>query len=688
SGAPRRSRPTRSAPRKRPPRRRRPQAHDERGRRRGRLRRALLAAHAHARPSRAGGAGLAAAVLRRRRARARRRGGAPDRHGGRPAPVGPHVRAPDDRGHRLAPRRPRPDRIGDRAGAARALAEGARASGRGARPVGRELLPVAPAGRLPGCARPRRDPRRPARLLLRLRGEPVVRPARPTAEAGVVREPRSPRVRDRRARRGHRPGEPVPVGGGAVLPALPPRARRPARGRRRDARRAEPPHRRPVRVAVRARRARHGGAPVAPRARAVQRRRAGAPARGPGRRRRTRRRPPCPRPGRVAEGLGDPRAVVPSAGVEELRRLVAPSSLVVAIVAALVDPSSAGNVALAAIPVLAFAGWGYTARVPLAALTVAVVVPVVLAERSGDLEPLLFEVSLLAVVVAAWADSLPLAAVLGAAAVAAPIVIRVVQPARNHIGVGPWILGIVFPWVLGLAVRRQAQLTAQLDTTRRALAEQALLAERRQIARDVHDFVGHGLAAVMLQITSARHVLRRDPEAAEEALRTAEDVGRRSMRELRRTVALLRSDDEDGGVAPPLPSAGEISALVDEARAGGLDVDSRVEGDLALLEPGVGLALYRIAQEALANAARHAAHARTVLEISVGDEAVTMAANTVGPVTPVTPVTPAADHERRSYGVVGMRERASALGGELSAGPTVDGWRVSCRLPLSAADGR
>jgi signal transduction histidine kinase len=326
----------------------------------------------------------------------------------------------------------------------------------------------------------------------------------------------------------------------------------------------------------------------------------------------------------------------------------------------------------------------------LPVVAVAVLAPVVAVQHSGHHEPIMFEASLVSFVVACWIDSLALAAALGLLAVAAPIVVGAIETS-GKLSVGIWIVGIAFPWLIGRAIHRQMQLAAALEATRQELAEQAMLEERRRIARDVHDFVGHGLAAVMLQVTSARHVLRRDPEAAEEALRTAEDVGRRSMRELRRTVALLRSDDEDGGVAPPVPSAGEISALVDEARAGGLDVDSRVEGDLALLEPGVGLALYRIAQEALANAARHAAHARTVLEISVGDEAVTMAANTVGPVTPVTPVTPVAptaDHERRSYGVVGMRERASALGGELSAGPTVDGWRVSCRLPLSAADGR
>ena len=185
----------------------------------------------------------------------------------------------------------------------------------------------------------------------------------------------------------------------------------------------------------------------------------------------------------------------------------------------------------------------------------------------------------------------------------------------------------------------------------------------------------------MLQVTSARHVLHRDPAAAEEALRSAEEVGRRSMRELRRTVALLRSDDE-GAVAPPVPSASEIPALVEDARAGGLAVELRMRGDHSAIAAGVGVALYRIAQEALANAARHAPRARTVLALDVGDGRASLTAETTGP----TAAAPAGEPERASYGLIGMRERAAALGGELTAGPTPDGWLVTCTLPLEAKD--
>jgi signal transduction histidine kinase len=365
-----------------------------------------------------------------------------------------------------------------------------------------------------------------------------------------------------------------------------------------------------------------------------------------------------------------------STHTEQLRALAPVFALAVAIVAVVTDPVSAGDLVLAALPVAAFAAWAYVPGVPLAALSLGVVVPVIVAQRSGQLEPLLFDVSVLGFVVGRWAGSLAAAVALGLLAVPAPVAAAVIQD-PSEISVGIWILGIVFPWIIGRAAARQSQLTAQLNASRRELAEQAVLAERRRIARDVHDFVGHGLAAVMLQITSARHVLRRDPAAAEEALQSAEEVGRRSMQELRRTVALLRSDDEDA-VAPPLPSPGDIPALVDHARAGGLSVELSTRGDLSVISPSVGVALYRISQEALANAAQHAPRARTVLGIEVDDGRACLVAETTGPTA-----AQARDSRRPRYGLVGMRERATALGGEFAAGRTPEGWRVSCRLPLA-----
>jgi signal transduction histidine kinase len=363
-----------------------------------------------------------------------------------------------------------------------------------------------------------------------------------------------------------------------------------------------------------------------------------------------------------------------------VRVLIPVFAVATAMLAAVTDSSSGADLVLCGLAAAPFLVWAYVGGMPLLALSLAVIVPAVVAQRSGQLEPLLFEVSLLAFVIGRSASWPTESGGLGLLALLAPVVASVIQD-PSEISTGIWVLGIAFPWVFGRAAAHQAELVAELQATRRELAQQALLVERRRIARDVHDFVGHGLAAVMLQVTSARHVLHRDPAAAEEALRSAEEVGRRSMRELRRTVALLRSDDE-GAVAPPVPSAGEIPALVEDARAGGLEVELRMRGDLSSIAAGVGVALYRIAQEALANAARHAPSARTILGLDVGNGRASLTAETTGP----TAAAPAGEPRRAGFGLVGMRERAAALGGELSAGPTRDGWLVTCKLPLEAKD--
>jgi signal transduction histidine kinase len=181
---------------------------------------------------------------------------------------------------------------------------------------------------------------------------------------------------------------------------------------------------------------------------------------------------------------------------------------------------------------------------------------------------------------------------------------------------------------------------------------------------------------MMLQVTSARHVLRRDADAAEEALRSAEEVGRHSMQELRRTVALLREDEVS--VATPVPTASEIPTLVDQARDGGLAVELQTRADLSRIPPGVGLALYRIVQEALANAARHAPRAQTMLGLELANGRVAFFADTTGPLVS----RPVLGKERPGYGLIGMQERATALGGQCAAGPTPAGWRVTCELPV------
>jgi len=385
------------------------------------------------------------------------------------------------------------------------------------------------------------------------------------------------------------------------------------------------------------------------------------------------------RPWRFAEDVG---------GLDAKRGLVPLLAFAVAIVAAVADPGTAGELVFLVVPVVAFAGWAYLPRrgpspwpaAILVSCSVAAMVSVVLAQLSGGHEPVMFEISILALVVGCWCPPLSLALPLGLLAAMTPMVVYLAQDS-GEVNVGIWILGILFPFVLGRTQARERRLSALLEDSRRELARQSLLDERRRIARDVHDLVGHGLAAVMLQVTSARHVLRRDPDAAEEALRSAEDVGRRSMRELRRTLTLLRADDEDSATAPPV-SAAEVAVLVDDARAGGMTVDLRIRGSLVDLPAPVGVAVYRIAQEALANAARHAPRARTDLTLERTEDRVLVTATTVGP----TVMAPEDDRVRPRYGLAGMRERARVLGGTLTAGPTPTGWQVNGALPLDSDD--
>ncbi len=183
---------------------------------------------------------------------------------------------------------------------------------------------------------------------------------------------------------------------------------------------------------------------------------------------------------------------------------------------------------------------------------------------------------------------------------------------------------------------------------------------------------------MMVHVTGARHVLTRDPTAADQALETAEDVGRQSMQELRRTVALLRTENEgDSGLDAPLPKLTQLGSLVDAARERGLDVEYHAEGRLETVDSAIGLTLHRIAQEALANAGRHAPHARTVVRTVVTDEAVTLDVDSVGAVAPPADGAP-------HFGLQGMRERADVVGGEFTAGPSPNGWTVHCRVPRAA----
>ncbi|MFT3876252.1 MAG: histidine kinase [Propioniciclava sp.] len=210
------------------------------------------------------------------------------------------------------------------------------------------------------------------------------------------------------------------------------------------------------------------------------------------------------------------------------------------------------------------------------------------------------------------------------------------------------------------------------EALQRQAADQAVAAERLAIARDLHDLVSHGLGLITLRASVATRLADRDPATAPDALRDIERVSRATTTEMRRMLHVLRGT----GDAPrePTPGLEAIPELLSRARAAGLDVRWTGE-DVRSNSDGVALTAYRVVQEGLSNVARHAGqtqadvslrHTGTTLEVRVSD---------AGRSAHWTP-RPGANH-----GLLGLRERAGALGGTVEAGPRGDGWLLTAFLP-------
>jgi signal transduction histidine kinase len=366
---------------------------------------------------------------------------------------------------------------------------------------------------------------------------------------------------------------------------------------------------------------------------------------------------------------------------EGLRRLVPLGALVTAIGAVLSEPGTRAENLVAFAAVVPFFVWArYWRSMPTLLLIGSTAAALFFCLSSGHLEALIFLLCVAGAAVGGWESSQRAVVVAVAIGVSTPVAIEKLFP--DGVLFGVWIMGFLLSLLLPRGFRRQIQLVTELATAREEIARQVALDEKRAIARDVHDLVGHGLAAVLLHVTGARHLLRRDPDAADEALADAEAVGRRSLQELRRTLGVLRATDGEDAAAPPLPSAGDLATAVDRARGAGLDVTLRIDGDVTGVDPVVGLSVHRVAEEALANALRHAPRAVTdvVLLVDGENDAVTLTVESVGPLQAPDP----ADAERPRFGLIGMRERTAAVGGELEVGPTATGWAVRCRVPLAA----
>lgn len=265
------------------------------------------------------------------------------------------------------------------------------------------------------------------------------------------------------------------------------------------------------------------------------------------------------------------------------------------------------------------------------------------------------------------------------AAFAVALIAAYVLASASNLGFAPITLfsiglGLTFAYVASTSIARlreeearARELLAELQASRDAQLQSAALNERARIAREIHDVLAHTLAALAVQLESARVLLERDG-SNREALATVERSHRlvkEGLEEVGRAVSALRGDR--------IPGPSQIRDLVSEFEADtGVESDFQVGGQPRQLEPEAQLALYRTAQEALTNVRKHAAASR--VEVSLRYEA-------DGTELRIADVGSSADSANGGYGLVGMRERAELLGGKLDAGSTADGFEVRLFIP-------
>ena len=251
----------------------------------------------------------------------------------------------------------------------------------------------------------------------------------------------------------------------------------------------------------------------------------------------------------------------------------------------------------------------------------------------------------------------------------------VVETATLDLSLEEYVIPVVLlvgAWLVGDRRRTTRQRAAEARERQEREQRLTVAEERARIARELHDSAGHAINTILVQAGAARVLRERDPERSRAAIETIEEVARETVEDIDRIVGFLR-DDESPELAP-LPGLDGIPALVERQRAAGLEIELRAEehGNRAP-PPAVGRAAYRIAQEALTNAARHGAGSAQ-LAIDRREDAIELTvANPVGEQPGTRP--------GGGRGIAGMRERATLVGGSLEAGRDGEGFRVRAVLP-------
>ena len=268
-----------------------------------------------------------------------------------------------------------------------------------------------------------------------------------------------------------------------------------------------------------------------------------------------------------------------------------------------------------------------------------------------------------------------------AIAMAAAGVVTINDPVQGWSDFFGAVLIISISWLAGFAMGRKleqasaAQARAErLEREQEAEARAAVAQERARIARELHDVVGHSVSVMTVQASAVRRRLHPEQEQEREALEIVEQTGREALAEMRRLVGVLRRPEEAPALAPQ-PSLEHLDRLVAQARESGLPVELRIEGEPTPLPPGVDLTAYRLVQEGLTNAIKHARASKADVVVLYGDGTVEVSVTDDGP--------GGGDGGGGGHGLVGMRERVSVYGGELEAGPRPEGgYSLKARLPV------
>jgi signal transduction histidine kinase len=276
-------------------------------------------------------------------------------------------------------------------------------------------------------------------------------------------------------------------------------------------------------------------------------------------------------------------------------------------------------------------------------------------------------------------------AALGAVAMLG-VVVAIVATDPDQATAGSYIFFLVVfgsPWLAGRAIRHRRLNERQLEKRavtaereREERARRAVAEERARIARELHDVVAHAISVIVLQARGGRRSLD-DPPEARRAFDAIESTGSQALAEMRRLLGLLRKEDEELSLAPQ-PSLSSLDALAAQVTEAGLPVEVTIEGGVRELPPGIDLSAFRIVQEALTNALKHAGPATAHVVVHFGEDDLELEIVDTGPGD--------AAGGGSGHGLVGMRERASLYGGDVKTGRrTGGGFGVRVRLPLTSA---